>query len=130
MRDVEVEGRRVDVRIENGRIAALGPGLEADAGARVIEGRGGALLPGLHDHHLHLLAWAAALASLPCGPPDVRDERALGAALRAAAGAAAASCAASATTSRSPATSTARASTPGCRARRCASSTAAARSGC
>lgn len=88
IRDVEVEGERTDVRVEHGVVAALGPALEARPGERTIEGRGGALLPGLHDHHLHLLAWAAALSSVPCGPPEVRDERGLAAALRAAAGAA------------------------------------------
>jgi predicted amidohydrolase YtcJ len=86
IRDAEVEGERTDVRVEHGVVAALGPAQEARPGERVIEGRRGALLPGLHDHHLHLLAWAAALASVPCGPPDVRDERALAAALRGAAG--------------------------------------------
>src|SRR5690606_35278426 len=27
----------------------------------------------MHDHHIHLFASAAALASAPCGPPAVRD---------------------------------------------------------
>ena len=45
---------------------------------------GGALLPGLHDHHLHLFALAAADASLRCGPPEVRNLRALADALDAA----------------------------------------------
>jgi predicted amidohydrolase YtcJ len=82
IRGAEVEGERLDVRVESGRIAALGSGLAAAAGDLALEARGGALLPGLHDHHLHLLAWAAALGSLPCGPPEVRDEAALVAALR------------------------------------------------
>jgi predicted amidohydrolase YtcJ len=85
IRDAEVAGARTDVRVEHGRVAQLGRALEAGPGERVLEAAGGALLPGLHDHHLHLLAWAAALGSVPCGPPDVRDERALAAALRAAA---------------------------------------------
>lgn len=37
----------------------------------------------MHDHHVHLFAAAAALASAPCGPPAVRDARALAAALAA-----------------------------------------------
>jgi predicted amidohydrolase YtcJ len=86
IREAEVEGRAADVRIAGGRIAALGRGLAPAAGERVLEARGGALLPGLHDHHLHLLAWAAALGSVPCGPPAVRDAPALAAALRRAPG--------------------------------------------
>ena len=40
-------------------------------------------LPGLHDHHIHLLAFAASLNSVPCGPPHVTCERELAEALRA-----------------------------------------------
>lgn len=36
-----------------------------------IEGGGGALLPGLHDHHVHLFATAARDVSLWCGGPEV-----------------------------------------------------------
>ncbi|MCW1383654.1 amidohydrolase family protein [Novosphingobium sp. KCTC 2891] len=51
----------VDLRIAGGTIAA-----EAtfQAGDDVIDGRGGLLLPGLHDHHLHILALAARRASV------------------------------------------------------------------
>jgi predicted amidohydrolase YtcJ len=38
-----------------------------------IDARGGALLPGLHDHHIHLAGLAARAASVPCGPPEVND---------------------------------------------------------
>jgi predicted amidohydrolase YtcJ len=57
--DVEVEGRRVDVAAHDGRIVAVGPSLDV-APDIVVDGGGGALLPGLHDHHIHLLASAAA----------------------------------------------------------------------
>jgi len=59
-KDVEVEGRAVDVRIERRAIADVEPGLRPERGDDVIDGHGGALLPGLHDHHVHLLAMAAA----------------------------------------------------------------------
>jgi predicted amidohydrolase YtcJ len=36
---------------------------------------------GRHDHHVHLFAAAAALASAACGPPEVRDRAALARAL-------------------------------------------------
>jgi predicted amidohydrolase YtcJ len=64
LRDVEVAGRRVDVRVDGGRVAAIGPGLERDGDG--VDGRGGALLPGLHDHHIHLLALVAARSSVDC----------------------------------------------------------------
>ncbi len=72
--DCEVAGKRVDVTVDADRVTQI-----RDVGERtgergeglVIEARGGCLLPGLHDHHLHLYATAAALDSLACGPPDV-----------------------------------------------------------
>ena len=86
LRDVEVEGRRVDVRVADGVIAAVGRDLAPPPGAtaEVSIGGGGAVLPGLHDHHLHLLATAAAGRSVAAGPPGVRDRAGLAAALRAA----------------------------------------------
>jgi predicted amidohydrolase YtcJ len=86
IRRAELAGERVDVRIAGGRIASV----QAHAGGRlpdvapghaVLDARGGALLPGLHDHHLHLFALARGLESVPCGPPAVRDARGLAAAL-------------------------------------------------
>ncbi|MEV6539384.1 amidohydrolase family protein [Streptomyces sp. NPDC051665] len=80
IRNVEVEGHgpAVDVRIDGGRIAEIGPGL---SGPGDVDGRGGALLPGLHDHHVHLAALAADAASVRVGPTDVRDGTAFSAAL-------------------------------------------------
>ena len=42
-----------DVLVENGRIARVGRGLRAPAGAAVIDGSGRTLLPGLIDAHTH-----------------------------------------------------------------------------
>jgi len=64
LRRVEVEGAIVDVRVEDGVIAAVGADLPAVAGADEIDGAGGTLLPGLHDHHVHLFAMAAAARSI------------------------------------------------------------------
>jgi predicted amidohydrolase YtcJ len=86
LRDVEVEGERVDVRVTGERVAHIGVGLRADSADEVVAGEGGALLPGLHDHHLHLMALAAADGSVPCGPPDVLDEAGLRRVLRSPAG--------------------------------------------
>jgi predicted amidohydrolase YtcJ len=86
IRGAEVGGVRSDLRIAGGQVRALGLALAVRPGERVLEARGGAVLPGLHDHHLHLLAWAAALDSLVCGPPEVATEPALAERIRAAAG--------------------------------------------
>jgi predicted amidohydrolase YtcJ len=59
-----VAGTRLDCRIRDGRIVELAPGLPTVDGERSIDGAGGALLPGLADHHLHLRAAAAAARSI------------------------------------------------------------------
>ena len=79
----EIEGTApIDLRIAGGRIAELATALPRRAGERVIDANGGALLPGLHDHHIHLMALAAADASVCCGPPEVRSIESLTSALR------------------------------------------------
>lgn len=71
----------LDVRIAEGTIAEVAPSLGRRPGESVLDAAGGVLLPGLHDHHLHLLALGAALTSVPCGPPQVRDADGLARAL-------------------------------------------------
>lgn len=76
--DAEVNGRLVDVRVEGATVVAVGRDLDR-SGSQVAAADGGALLPGLHDHHLHLLAMAAAADSLDlarsgAGDPDRFDE--------------------------------------------------------
>src|ERR1700722_17736610 len=73
-----------DVRLAAGLIAECGPGLRPEPGEAVMEAAGGGLLPGLHDHHVHLRALAAAAASVSAGPPDTRTPAELAARLRAA----------------------------------------------
>lgn len=70
LRNAEIDGARADVRIRGGVVAEVGRLAPAE-GEEVVEARGGALLPGLHDHHLHFLALAAARSSVRCGPPEV-----------------------------------------------------------
>jgi predicted amidohydrolase YtcJ len=77
----------LDVRLRDGVVIEIGRRLPAD-GDKPLAAAGGALIPGLHDHHLHLLAMAAALHSIQCGPPSVRDRDGLAKALREAARAA------------------------------------------
>jgi predicted amidohydrolase YtcJ len=69
LRAAEVDGVHVDVRIEGARVAAVGPPHSLRGADAEIDCAGGALLPGLHDHHLHLLSMAAALESV-----DVSDD--------------------------------------------------------
>lgn len=52
--------RVADVLVQDGRIAAVAPKVDAPAGAAEIDGRGKTLLPGLFDLHTHLLASAVA----------------------------------------------------------------------
>ena len=66
-------GHCVALRIEGERIVELAPGLRPRAGEEVFDAATAAVLPGLHDHHIHLLAYAAALESVVCGPPQVSD---------------------------------------------------------
>lgn len=72
----------LDLRIAGGRVAEIGRALFRRAAEPVLDAAGGALLPGLHDHHIHLLALAAAETSVRCGPPQVRSFASLAKALR------------------------------------------------
>src|SRR4051812_15109784 len=83
---VDVDGRRVDVRVRSDKVSEVADRLRPQADEDVVDARGGALLPGLHDHHIHLLATAAARGSVDCGPPVVTDVTTLAAALRSAPG--------------------------------------------
>lgn len=86
IRNAEIDGAGgADVRIEEGEIVAIG-GIDPIDGEATVDARGGALLPGLHDHHIHLPALAAERASLRCGPPEVEDEAAFRARLSSASG--------------------------------------------
>jgi predicted amidohydrolase YtcJ len=71
----------VDVVARDGVVVAIGPGRREGAGEPAIDAGGGAVVPGLHDHHIHLMATAADAASVRVGPPEVVDrsgfERAL-----------------------------------------------------
>lgn len=73
LRQVQVAGRTVDVRTRDELVEAIATSLGPEADDVVVEGSGGALLPGLHDHHIHLFATAAAASSVVVGPPEVRD---------------------------------------------------------
>lgn len=69
IRNAEINGSAGhDLLVAGGRIAAIGEQLGAPQDSRVVDAAGGALLPGLTDHHIHLAASAAARSSIACGP--------------------------------------------------------------
>lgn len=77
IRRAELEDGTVqDVRLNGGKIAAVGT-LAPLPGEQVLEANGGLLMPGLHDHHIHVAALAASLNSVPCGPPEVASMESL-----------------------------------------------------
>lgn len=71
----------VDIRVINGVITQIADAIIEQSGEQIIDAFGNAVIPGLHDHHLHFLASAAARESVFCGPPQVSDANALYAAL-------------------------------------------------
>ena len=68
---VNVDGG-TSIRLDHTRILAAGA-LSPLPGEEVLDAGGGAVIPGLHDHHVHLRAMAAALASVDVGPPLSAD---------------------------------------------------------
>jgi predicted amidohydrolase YtcJ len=65
-----MDGRIVDIRV-GAQIDEVGDGLVARRGEGVLYAGGGTVLPGLHDHHVHLRSAASALDSFFVGPPGV-----------------------------------------------------------
>lgn len=73
--NAEVEGEAgLDCRIRDGVVAEVARRLTRELGEEVLDAGGGALLPGLADHHLHLLALAAAWASVDLAPATSQDD--------------------------------------------------------
>jgi len=82
IRGAELEGGAIaDLRIGHGVIASIGR-FDPQEGEPFFDARGGLLLPGLHDHHIHVAALAASLSSIRCGPPEVSDPDAFAACLQ------------------------------------------------
>ena len=79
-RAVTLDGTMVDLRMSD-RIDEVAVTLTPRSGEDVLDAAGGTVLPGLHDHHVHLYSAAAAATSLRVGPPQVRDRAGLAAAL-------------------------------------------------
>jgi predicted amidohydrolase YtcJ len=65
-----LDGTSTRIRVGE-RIEQVGDGLTARPGEGVLDAGGGTVLPGLHDHHVHVRSAASALDSFFVGPPGV-----------------------------------------------------------
>ena len=79
-RATTLDGVIVDVRM-GVRIDDVADTLAPRPGEDVLDAAGGTVLPGLHDHHVHLHSAAAAETSIRVGPPQIRDRAGLATAL-------------------------------------------------
>ena len=65
-----LDGTTTSIRVSE-RIEEVGDGLTARPGEGLLDAGGGTVLPGLHDHHVHVRSAASALDSFLVGPPGV-----------------------------------------------------------
>ncbi|HEX4586931.1 MAG TPA: amidohydrolase family protein [Mycobacterium sp.] len=75
-----LDGTATDIRVDE-RIVDVGD-LSPQKGEQVLDAAGATVIPGLHDHHVHLRSAAAALTSARVGPAEVRGREDLARALR------------------------------------------------
>lgn len=68
-----LDGTTTDIRLGQ-QIDEMGDGLVAESGEGVLYAGGGTVLPGLHDHHVHVRSAASALDSFFVGPPGVSSK--------------------------------------------------------
>jgi predicted amidohydrolase YtcJ len=87
LRNVELDGAITDVTVRGSVVESIGSHRTKSPADEELDGGHGALIPGLHDHHLHLLATAAAAESVVLGPPQVTDRSQFAEVLTRAAGA-------------------------------------------
>jgi predicted amidohydrolase YtcJ len=71
-----LDGTVVDIRTDHA-IVEVADGLTPAKGESVLDAAHGTVIPGLHDHHVHLYSAAAALTSVFVGPRTVGDRAAL-----------------------------------------------------
>ena len=74
LRDVVVEGRLVNGRMSSGNIVPIDRPSIPSWATKPWDGGRARHAPGLHDHHIHLGALAAASRAPPVGPPAVNDD--------------------------------------------------------
>jgi len=70
-----LDGTVTNIRVGE-QIDEVGEHLEVRPGEGLLDAGGGTVLPGLHDHHVHIRSAASALYSFSVGPPGVstKDE--------------------------------------------------------
>lgn len=78
-----LDGRTVDIRV-SAEIDEVADALTPRKAEDTFDAAGGTVIPGLHDHHVHLRAAAAALDSVQVGPAAVHSRADLAATLAAA----------------------------------------------
>lgn len=71
-----LDGTVVDIRLGR-EIREVAPTLDPARGEPVFDAAHRTVIPGLHDHHVHLHSAAAALTSVRVGPREVADRAAL-----------------------------------------------------
>lgn len=71
-----LDGTVVDIRVDQ-HIHEVAEELTPRDGESVLDAALGTVIPGLHDHHVHLHSAAAALSSVSVGPREVGDRAAL-----------------------------------------------------
>lgn len=79
-----LDGAVVDLRVGD-VIDEVAESLVPKSGEHVLDAAFGTVIPGLHDHHLHVYSAAAEQGSIRVGPAEVADEAALARVLTAAA---------------------------------------------
>jgi predicted amidohydrolase YtcJ len=78
-----LDGSMTDIRLDE-RITEVAADLTKQPGELVFDAAWGTVIPGLHDHHVHLRSAAAALTSTRVGPAEVHSREDLARALRSA----------------------------------------------
>jgi predicted amidohydrolase YtcJ len=75
-----LDGTTTDIRVDE-RIAEVASDITPQSGEQVFDAAGATVIPGLHDHHVHLRSAAAALTSTRVGPAEVHSREDLARAL-------------------------------------------------
>ncbi|MFV8048126.1 amidohydrolase family protein [Mycobacterium sp. 48b] len=78
-----LDGTVADIRV-GGTVEAVADSLPLEPGEKVLDAAFGTVIPGLHDHHLHVYSAAAEQDSVRVGPAEAAGETALSRALTAA----------------------------------------------
>ena len=77
IQQAELKGKIIDIRINGRYITEIAPHLSRQETEECFHANGHAIIPSLHDQHIHLNASAAAYTSLFCGPPEVITKQSL-----------------------------------------------------